>query len=340
MNKDMENKWHYQDMFDEVHASEDLLGKVKNMKNERVSRKIGRVGRVAYIVVAIVLIVIVSSNAISYAATGSTWVEKVIMPAEKVIIPIGTQEVELDKHIDDNEIEYLEGDFIVNDEECVIIKCGDDLSEIDWGGEFETGINEDGNEFVKVIREGKQVIRCGYHQDVEIDGEKVYLVFKFTDVEREGDNVKLKIKSKKTDITEKINRQEDYCYMIEMGGLSYYCSAILTEEGSCYGMSIIHSDDFQFRDLPLYKPFPEEESGREVIVEEDRVYLITKNTVHYDDEGERIIEEQQKIDITDQVKDGDYYYCFDENGENYFGIVYKDKSGAYCTATSAVPFGD
>ncbi len=359
MNKDMENKRHYQDMFDEVHASEDLLGKVKNMKNERISRKIGRVGKIAYIVVAIVLIVIVSSNAISYAATGSTWIEK-------VIISIGTQELEMDKYVDDNEIEYLEGDFKVDKKEVFVL----DEDYYDSVEEFRDALEEyvedekkAHDEYMRAIDENatyeereipeeiyfRQIIRSKYTCEVEADGEKVYLIFKYTDIDGKEDNAKLKIKSKRVDITGKakeLEEQEKYYFMVEMGGFTYRYQ--LTKWGDDDFSCFLSSDSICLDDidnLPLYIPFPEEEKNFEVIEEEGRVYLIGKNIEHYYDGKEYIIDgEQKKFDVTDQVKDGSCYFGYDfytenalwldlDEGESY-GIVYKDKSGEYRVALS------
>lgn len=353
MNKDMENKKYYQNTFDEVHASDDLLGKVKNMKDERISRKIRKVGRFAYIVAA-VLIVIISSNIISYAATGSTWVEKVTAPSikasssfiptrstwvEKVIENIGRQEVEMDKYIDDDEVEYLEGNFVINDDECVIIRPGDDISELDLGFEIETEFTEDGKEIIHIKGEGKDQLHCGYNQEVLVEGDKMYVQFIYTEIDREGDNVNLKVKSKKIDITNKIKDQKYYC-MTEIEGITYYWEIIIKDYEEGYFCFISQDRPDNFRELTLYTPFPEDKGDQEIIVEEDRVYLIIKNmaTDDVDEEGDLIIvEEQQKIDITDQLKDGDYRYLFDKEGSIYYCTVYKDKSGSYSIATSWFP---
>ena len=67
----------YRETFDEVHTPDNLLGKVKNMKKENI-KAVKRVSkRAACAAAALLAAVLVSSNAIAYAATGSTWVEKV-----------------------------------------------------------------------------------------------------------------------------------------------------------------------------------------------------------------------------------------------------------------------
>ncbi len=77
MKLEEQNKKLYKDTFDEVHASENLLGKVKDMRKENINivKRISK--RAVCAAAAMAAVVFVSSNAIAYAATGSTWVEKV-----------------------------------------------------------------------------------------------------------------------------------------------------------------------------------------------------------------------------------------------------------------------
>lgn len=77
MKMEEENKKIYKDTFDEVHASENLLRKVKDMKRENVSR-IKRISKKAVCAAAALAVAgFVSTNAVAYAATGSTWIHKV-----------------------------------------------------------------------------------------------------------------------------------------------------------------------------------------------------------------------------------------------------------------------
>ncbi len=94
----MNNKQFYKDTFDQIHVPNELLGKVKeiDMKKNRVDFK-----KVA-IAFAAALFVLVGSNAVSYAATGDTWVEK-------VIVLINGEEVEIDAQFEHFEDENCEG---------------------------------------------------------------------------------------------------------------------------------------------------------------------------------------------------------------------------------------
>jgi len=81
MNKRMDEKTYYCNTFDEAGASEDLFRKVITMKHKDNYRKIRKTVRMRYAgaVAALVLTVLVSSNIVTYAATGSTWIEKVMV---------------------------------------------------------------------------------------------------------------------------------------------------------------------------------------------------------------------------------------------------------------------
>lgn len=75
----MKSKEYYKETFDEVHVPEAVLGKVKGMKmEEKKIQKRSRL-RYAFAAVAAVGLCVVASNGICYAATGNTWVEKVIL---------------------------------------------------------------------------------------------------------------------------------------------------------------------------------------------------------------------------------------------------------------------
>lgn len=82
MNRDNENRMFYKDTFDEVHAPDELLRKVKNMKIENKD-KVRRISkRFVCAAASLAIVGLVSSNAIAYAATGSTWVEKIIVSVD------------------------------------------------------------------------------------------------------------------------------------------------------------------------------------------------------------------------------------------------------------------
>lgn len=67
----------YRETFDEVHASDEMLRKVINMKDDKKTgiKRISK--RVACTAAALAAVALISSNAVAYAATGSTWVEKI-----------------------------------------------------------------------------------------------------------------------------------------------------------------------------------------------------------------------------------------------------------------------
>lgn len=182
MNKDMDNKKYYQNTFDEVHASEDLLGKVRNMKRETINGKIKSTRRAAYIAAAAALMAIVSSNVITYAATGSTWVEKVM-----VSINGEEKEIEFTKRVDAEGNEYLEGTFEV------------DENEKEMSIEFE---NEIGDE--------------------EGEDKKSDSVSTIAEIKAEGDKIYLIVGTQKIDITEDMKDEKCEGTYEEDGTVFYY----------------------------------------------------------------------------------------------------------------------
>lgn len=77
MNKYNNNHEFYQSAFDEIHASDELLMKVQNMTENKTKKKIYAIKKAALVAAAIMMMLVVS-NAVVYAATGATWVEKLI----------------------------------------------------------------------------------------------------------------------------------------------------------------------------------------------------------------------------------------------------------------------
>lgn len=90
-----ENREYYKNTFDEVHASDHLLRKVEAMGKEYNEKKVRRILYKGCIIAAVLAIALVSSNIITYAATGSPWIITVTtsdgreLPAEP-----GTYELE------------------------------------------------------------------------------------------------------------------------------------------------------------------------------------------------------------------------------------------------------
>lgn len=75
----MKNKEYYQSVFDEVHVPQEVLGKVMDMGMEEKKLRKKKVWKNAMTTVAALAICFVASNGICYAATGSTWTEKVLL---------------------------------------------------------------------------------------------------------------------------------------------------------------------------------------------------------------------------------------------------------------------
>ena len=74
MTGDKENRKYYQETFKEVHASVELLRKVEAMGQEHNKKKSTRILRRSCVAVAALALALISSNIISYAATGTPWI--------------------------------------------------------------------------------------------------------------------------------------------------------------------------------------------------------------------------------------------------------------------------
>lgn len=124
MNHEKKNKEYYQNTFNEVHASEDLLRKVEAMKESKDGRRkkgIKKTIKFGYAVAAALVIAMISSNVIAYAATGSTWVEKVI-----VTVNGEEKEAEIEKVIDSDGNGYVVTTVEEEGETDIQIYEGDD----------------------------------------------------------------------------------------------------------------------------------------------------------------------------------------------------------------------
>ncbi|MBO5426310.1 MAG: hypothetical protein J6A25_12445 [Lachnospiraceae bacterium] len=143
----MNNKEFVRGVYDEIHAPEELFGKVMDM-NKKEAKK-NKVMRFAAGAVATLALAFVASNGICYAATGETWVEKAI-----VYINGEEQEVEIEMH-QDGDTTYGEVSFEVDEEDTVSVIYndtlpGDEKNAVDEGN-ADAIINED----VVVIVEDK-----------------------------------------------------------------------------------------------------------------------------------------------------------------------------------------
>ncbi len=93
MSEELELKKEYKGTFAEIHASQDLAGKVKDIpklsksekgtaKGQILSQK-NRVLKKLAMVAAASVVLIVSSNTVLYATTGSTWLKKLVIISNK-----------------------------------------------------------------------------------------------------------------------------------------------------------------------------------------------------------------------------------------------------------------
>ena len=73
----------YHRTIEKVHAPDELLRKVENMKRDEKKNKKGTVLRRAAVVAAAVIVLFIMSNLVALAATGSTWVGQVFTQDEQ-----------------------------------------------------------------------------------------------------------------------------------------------------------------------------------------------------------------------------------------------------------------
>ena len=90
----MSNSSQYKAMMDEVHASADLIGKVKGIPMEKTKKRTTAL-KFATATCAALLGVFVVTNGVCYAATGETWVEK-------ATVYINGEPVEMDVQMSQN----------------------------------------------------------------------------------------------------------------------------------------------------------------------------------------------------------------------------------------------
>lgn len=115
MTEEKENREYYQAAYRKVHASEHLLRKVEAMGKEREQKSGKRILRRSCVAAAALAFGLISSNMISYAATGSAWIITVttsdgrILPAEPGTYELGNGMVYTVKYrLDAEDQEYEE----------------------------------------------------------------------------------------------------------------------------------------------------------------------------------------------------------------------------------------
>ncbi|MBQ2276453.1 MAG: hypothetical protein U0L23_09545 [Lachnospiraceae bacterium] len=198
MKLNQEEKEIYRSTFNKIHASEDLLRKVKNMNQK--SRKKSNVAKKVVAAVAALAIVFVSSNAITYARQGETWVEK-------MVVLIDGKEFEA-------EVKDLE-----NGEKVVTIETEDDDKSVNI--EYGYEVDEKGDVAITQKNEAQT-----QNQETTIEQE--------TTIKQEGEKVYLYIDDTKIDITEDIKDEKcqgefqvdgkKYGYVVEGNATEYSIS--------------------------------------------------------------------------------------------------------------------
>ncbi|MEE1061827.1 MAG: hypothetical protein UH080_08450, partial [Ruminococcus sp.] len=98
MNSKKDNYELYRNTFDKLHASDELVRKVKNMTTEKRKTKIYAL-RKAICVAAAAAMIFAVSNIVTFAATGETLVE---MLACKIIYNGEEKELDIAKKTDEN----------------------------------------------------------------------------------------------------------------------------------------------------------------------------------------------------------------------------------------------
>ncbi len=112
--KDLQNRTYYCDTFQEVHAPEALAGKVMNMTNHQKNKS--NFSKKLTVAVASFAALFIASSAITYAATGNTWIRgffKDITRPDGAVT--GTEYISMD-----SEIRISTSDLITDDESVTI----------------------------------------------------------------------------------------------------------------------------------------------------------------------------------------------------------------------------
>lgn len=123
----MSNSSQYKAMMGEVHASADLIGKVKGIPMEKTKKRTTAL-KFATATCAALLGVFVVTNGVCYAATGETWVEK-------ATVYINGEPVEMDVQMSQN------GDTTVGEINCTVEDADGE------GGEVQMTMISEGGDF-------------------------------------------------------------------------------------------------------------------------------------------------------------------------------------------------
>lgn len=121
----------YRNTFDKVHASDELVRKVKNMTTTKTKTKIYTFKKVLCIAATLAVLFVVS-NIVTFAATGETWVEMVTM---KITYNGEEKDIEVSKTTDENGNENYAWDFELENKDGntyeYSIDLGSDIDAID-----------------------------------------------------------------------------------------------------------------------------------------------------------------------------------------------------------------
>lgn len=116
MNTDKKIKELYSEVFDEMHASDELLRKVTNMTEHKGKKSVRTAIKIAYAAAA-AAVLLVAGNVVAYAATGDSLVSVILRNGERMSlteVSDGVYEGVYEKDGYDYNI-VLEGDFTEND---------------------------------------------------------------------------------------------------------------------------------------------------------------------------------------------------------------------------------
>ena len=131
MTNEEKNREIYVSAFDRVHTSDELKRKVLKLTETREKKKHPVLKKVVCIVAAVVLLCVLS-NVIVFAATGETWVEKILV---HVIIDGESKDLEMSKTVDENGGISYEAEFDDDDKKSYYISLEGD-AEIKDGDTF------------------------------------------------------------------------------------------------------------------------------------------------------------------------------------------------------------
>lgn len=135
----------YRKTFDNINAPDNLAGKVINMRDNKKAKKVSYMWRKAGYVAAAAVIIAVSSNAITFAATGEGWIGITIAKINGV-------DTEINYNKDD------EGNYVyeMNDDKTNIkVKSNEKLADGALEYEAGDGDNEAGTFEIKIGEDGK-----------------------------------------------------------------------------------------------------------------------------------------------------------------------------------------